>query len=104
VSGDTAKGSALPAAPSSKTRAATSARVEKKRRLTFKETSELAAVPDAIDALEREREAVYASLAEPALLRDGVATTAAKARLVAIESEIAARLARWEELESIAAG
>lgn len=104
VSGDTAKGSALPSAQASKSRGAASARGEKKRRLTFKETSELASVPDAIDELEREREAVYASLADPALLRDGVATTAAKARLVAIESEIAARLARWEELESIAAG
>ena len=57
----------------------------KKRKLTFKETAELAALPDRIDALEREREALYASLADPAFLRDGAAVTSAKARLGAIE-------------------
>jgi ATP-binding cassette subfamily F protein uup len=80
------------------------ARAERKRRLSFKETSELAALPSAIDALERERDALYASLSEPALLRDGTAVSNAKARLTAIESEITARLARWEELETIATG
>jgi ABC transport system ATP-binding/permease protein len=79
------------------------ARGEKKRRLTFKETSELAALPQAIDVLERDRDAVYSSLSDPALLRDGAAITEARARLVAIEGELAARLARWEELETIAA-
>ena len=80
------------------------ARSEKKRRLTLKETSELAALPAVIDALERERESAYASLADPVLLRDGAATTAAKVRLTKIEDEIIARLARWEELETIATG
>jgi ATP-binding cassette subfamily F protein uup len=80
------------------------ARAERKRRLTFKETSELAALPTAIDALERERDALYGSLSDPALLRDGTAVSNAKARLTAIESEITAHLARWEELETIATG
>lgn len=40
---------------------------EKKRKLSFKETSELAALPDRIDAVERNREQVYASLADPAV-------------------------------------
>ena len=75
----------------------------KKRKLSFKETSELASLPDSIDALERERESLYTSLAEPALLRDGAAVTAIKVRLATIEREIAAGLARWEELETIAA-
>ena len=57
----------------------------KKRKLSFKETRELAALPDRIDALEREREQLYASLADPALLRDGAAVVAAKARLAALE-------------------
>jgi hypothetical protein len=47
---------------------------------------------------------VYASLADPLVLRDGTAAAAAKTRLGEIESEIAQRLARWEELETIAAG
>jgi ATP-binding cassette subfamily F protein uup len=87
-----------------RTSSAPAARAEKKRKLTFKETSELASLPASIDALEREREAVYASLSDPVLLRDGAATAGAKARLSEIEQEIARRLARWEELETIAAG
>ncbi len=79
------------------------ARGKKKRRLSFKETNELAALPQAIDVLERDRDAAYASLSDPALLRDGVAIIEARVRLVAIEAELAARLARWEELETIAA-
>ncbi|MEO8880996.1 MAG: ABC transporter C-terminal domain-containing protein, partial [Gemmatimonadaceae bacterium] len=72
-------------------------------RMTFKETAELASLPEAIDALERERETVYASLADPALLRDGAAIAIANARLAALEAEIATRSGRWEELETIAA-
>jgi ATP-binding cassette subfamily F protein uup len=85
-----------------KTAPATS--TSKKRKLSFKETSELASLPGSIDALERERESLFVSLADPALLRDGAAVTAIKVRLATIESEIAANLARWEELETIAAG
>jgi ATP-binding cassette subfamily F protein uup len=76
---------------------------ERKRRLSFKESQELAMLPDRIDALERDREALYASLADPALLRDGTATAAARGRLDALETELAAAVARWEALETIAA-
>ena len=79
-------------------------RAEKKRRLTFKETSELTALPDRIEAHERERESLYASLADPALLRDGTAVAAATARLAAVEREIAEMTDRWVTLETIAAG
>jgi ATP-binding cassette subfamily F protein uup len=75
----------------------------KKRKLTFKETSELAALPDRIDDLERERDAIYASLADPALLRDGGAVVSARARLAAIDVELPELIARWEALETIAA-
>jgi len=75
----------------------------RKRKLTFKETSELAALPDRIDGLEREREAIYVSLADPALLRDGSAVVSAKARLAAIDLELPELIARWEALETIAA-
>jgi ATP-binding cassette subfamily F protein uup len=74
------------------------------RKLTFKETSELEALPDRIDALEQERERVYASLSDPVVLRDGSAVGGARARLAAIELEIAQAMARWEALETIAAG
>ena len=75
----------------------------KPRRLTFKETAELAGLPDRIDALERERAALYLSLADPAVLRDGAAVVAARSRLVTVEAEITELTERWETLETIAA-
>ena len=78
-------------------------REPKQRRLTFKERGELASLPDLIDAKEREREQVYLSLADPALLRDGAAVNEARSRLATLETEIGALTARWEELETIAA-
>ncbi len=79
-------------------------RTTKKRRLTGKEAGELAVLPERIDVLEQERERIYVSLADPALLRDGEAAAAAKARLAALTSELAALTRRWEELQTIAAG
>jgi ABC transport system ATP-binding/permease protein len=75
----------------------------KKRRLSFKETGELAGLPDRIDALERERATVYASLGDPAVLRDGSAVVAATSRLASLDAEIAELIQRWEALETIAA-
>jgi ATP-binding cassette subfamily F protein uup len=72
--------------------------------LSYRETAELAALPDRIDALERERERGYASLSDPVLLRDGAAVAAARARLAALDTEIAALTERWEALETAAAG
>ena len=91
------------ASSAAKAPSAKGARSEKKRRLSLKESSELASLPQAIDALERERESAYASLADPALVRDGVAISVAKTRVATIEASIAKQLARWEELETIAA-
>ena len=79
------------------------ARKEKPRRLSYKEASELAALPDRIEAHEREREQLYATLSDPAVLRDGAAVAAAKARLDAIEAELATMTDRWVALETIAA-
>jgi ATP-binding cassette subfamily F protein uup len=75
---------------------------ERKRRLTFKEKTELEALPDEIDTRESERDLIYASLADPGFLRDGSAVTAAKIRLDALELEIARMMQRWEELETVA--
>ncbi len=92
-------------APRAKPAAAAPApRAERKRKLTFKETHELAALPDRIDALEGERSRLYTSFADPALLRDGAAAAAATARLAELDAEIAAAMARWEALEAIATG
>jgi ATP-binding cassette subfamily F protein uup len=75
----------------------------KKRRLSFKESSELATLPDRIDALERERETIYVSLGDSAVLRDASAVITEKTRLAALEVEIAELIQRWEVLETIAA-
>ena len=79
-------------------------RSAKKRRLSYKETQELAALPDQIDARETERSAVYALLADPVFLRDGAAVTNTTARLAALDAELAALADRWELLETIASG
>ena len=86
------------------TSAAAAQRTERKRRLTYKEVQELASLPDLIDAREQDRVAVYAQLADPTFLRDGVAVAAAHARLAAMEAELTTLAERWEVLETIAAG
>jgi ABC transport system ATP-binding/permease protein len=74
------------------------------KKLSYRETAELAELPERIDALEREREQLYLSLSDPTLLRDGTAMAAARTRLDALESEITELTGRWEALETIAAG
>ena len=107
VSGAAAKRTAAPsataaaAAPKDTTKQI--AKTAKPRRLTFKEKTELAALPDAIDALERERGELFARLADPTFLRDGAAVIGVRARLTALEMELTATTARWEALELIAA-
>ncbi len=71
------------------------------RTRTFKENAELVALPDRITAAERERDELYRVLADPAVLRNGAATSQAKARVAALTDEIDTLTARWLELESI---
>ena len=89
--------------------AATPKRVEapaaakaKKRKLSYKETQELAALPDRISASEAELEQGYVTLADPAVVRDPAALGAARSRVAELELAIPAMMARWEELETIA--
>ncbi len=89
--------------PAKKSETADPAR-RKKKGLSFKETRELEGLPDRIEAMERERDEVFGSLADPAVLRDGIAVGAAKARLAGINAGLAAATARWEALEKIAGG
>jgi ATP-binding cassette subfamily F protein uup len=74
----------------------------RKRKLTYRETAELASLPAEIDRLEQERQQIYASLGDPVFLRDGVAVAQAKMRLTALDDEIGVMMGRWEELETIA--
>ena len=79
-------------------------RAEKKPKLTYREQQELAALPDVIDARERERIALYAQLADPVFLRDGVAVAQSSARLAALDDELRVLSERWELLETVAGG
>jgi ATP-binding cassette subfamily F protein uup len=81
---------------------APAAKSAKKRKLSFKESAELASLPDLIDAAERERERLFAALSDPAVLRDGAVVVETRARLAEVDVELAALLARWEALETIA--
>jgi ATP-binding cassette subfamily F protein uup len=51
---------------------------------------------------EREQERLYASLTDPAFLRDGAAVAEAKSRLALLAGEIATLTERWEALETLA--
>jgi ATP-binding cassette subfamily F protein uup len=73
-------------------------RDRKERRLSYRESKELEALPDRIDELERERTRLYESLADPELLRDGAAVVEVRARLESLDAEISESMERWEEL------
>lgn len=90
--------------PSTAAPIAAEPRSDKKRKLSYKETQELAALPDRIDVLEREKAALYGSMSDPVFLRDGTAVIVANARLAAIDKAVAQLTERWELLETIVAG
>ncbi len=61
--------------------AAKQVRSEKARKLSFGEKKELAGLPELIEARERERDAIYASLADGTFLRDGAAVVYRRERV-----------------------
>ena len=71
------------------------------RELSYKEARELDALPDRLAALEHEQAAVSERLTDPLLYRnEPQQVSVLKAKLAAIETELADGLARWETLES----
>ncbi len=89
--------------PASSTAPAPPSRATKKKKLSYKETAELAALPGQIDHAEQERAAAYSELLDPAVLRDAERVAAARERLSQVEQALERLLARWEALETIAA-
>ncbi len=75
-------------------------KAEKKRKLSYKESQELAGLPDRIEQLERDRAELFASLADPKQLKGGKAAQLA-ARLKELDSAVAKATGRWEDLESL---
>jgi ABC transport system ATP-binding/permease protein len=88
----------LPSRPAAEApRAPSSERTQ--RKLTYAESRELGALPDRIDALEREQRALHARMADPAFYRAaGEEIASVHGRLEALEAELAAALQRWEAL------
>ncbi|MFP5419426.1 MAG: ATP-binding cassette domain-containing protein [Gammaproteobacteria bacterium] len=93
VSAAPAKAASAPAKPAAKSK------------LSYKETKELEALPEHIQALENEQALIADQLVDPRLYQAGVLDVSAlNARNEAIEAELLDALARWEVLEAKAAG
>ena len=89
-----AKSRPAPAAPKAPQKAG-------KSRLSFKESRELEALPERIEALEQEQKAIAERLTDAALYRDQPQEVKRlQERLAIIEEETGSMLVRWEELES----
>src|SRR5690606_7171894 len=74
-----------------------------KRRRSFKEKQELAALPAKIASLEREIESLHTAMTAPEFYRQGGDTIAQhQAQLKSTEEQVAAAYHRWEELEQLA--
>jgi len=76
-------------------------KARQKRKLSFKETKELEALPAHIEALETEQRELYAKMAEPDFVRVKENVVSAKARLAEVEQDIARAYTRWEQLEAV---
>jgi ABC transport system ATP-binding/permease protein len=71
-----------------------------KRRLSYKEQQELAALPGAIERLDAEIAALHETMASPDFYQaPGDLIAAERSRLAELEQQLAAAYARWEELE-----
>jgi len=87
--------------PSRSAAAADRPREDRPRRITYKERLELEALPDRIEALEREIEALHGEMADPAFYRqEGAKIAEARTRLSRLEADLDAAFRRWEALES----
>jgi ABC transport system ATP-binding/permease protein len=76
-----------------------------RRKLSFKEARELAALPARITALETEQGELTAQMCRPDYFREGAERLRRdRARAEAIEAELSACLERWEYLERLSGG
>jgi ATP-binding cassette subfamily F protein uup len=75
---------------------------QRSRKLTNKETAELAALPAQIETLETEQATLHANLNDPDFYRDPVAVKTAQTRLPALETQIHTAYERWAALDAIA--
>jgi ABC transport system ATP-binding/permease protein len=101
----------MPATPEAPQAAAKGEKTKKektpkeKSKLSFKEKRELEALPQIIEALEKERSEIIAALSSPELYAkgDSARVTAANERLAALEQELNEAYGRWAELDQMSA-
>ena len=73
------------------------------RKLSYKERQELEDLPARIETLEASRQSLHEVMADPSFYRkEGGEISATRAKLEALENELAAAYARWESLEAMA--
>lgn len=73
--------------------------------LGYKEKRELESLPQQIESLEEEQKLLYQTLSDPAFYRgSGLEIAKTKARLEAIEEQLATAYKRWEDLENLQMG
>ncbi|HWE40456.1 MAG TPA: ATP-binding cassette domain-containing protein [Isosphaeraceae bacterium] len=75
---------------------------DRPRKLSYKERRELEALPGRIEELEASLRALHEAMADPAFYRkDGGELAESKARLEALQEELATAYGRWEALEGM---
>jgi ATP-binding cassette subfamily F protein uup len=73
-----------------------------RRKMSYKEARELAALPEEITALESEQRELTARMCQPDYFRAGAERMRVdRARAAEIETQLSARLERWEQLERL---
>ena len=89
-------------APDAQAATSPAAAVSERRKMSFREIRELAALPGQIAALESEQRELTERMCRPDYFREGAERMRAdRARAVEIETQLSAQLARWEYLEGL---
>ncbi|MBF0256853.1 MAG: ABC transporter ATP-binding protein, partial [Gammaproteobacteria bacterium] len=72
-----------------------------RKKLSYKDQRDLELLPQRIEQLEQQLQQLQQQLADPGLYQTGAARVAQlNTEIAALESELAAAYARWEELEA----
>jgi ATP-binding cassette subfamily F protein uup len=75
---------------------------DKPKKLSYKESRELDALPQKIESLEAERNQLHAQMGEPAFYQqDKTAISAAQRKLTDLDRSLASAYSRWEALEAL---
>ncbi len=90
----------IPEKPKTTTKKKKREKLERPRKLTFKEEKELDALPESIERLEGEQGDLYQRMSDPDFFKqEGDEISLANARLEELKCELEAAYERWESLE-----